>query len=178
MLSSSHPNAKACWTVSLCRHPTTDALPDSLPPSPLVFLTSPPPAPNGVPVRRGKQSKEEADADDKALVNSRDSGTVEIVVARLAVTTDAITTLSKASQKKHVPEEHDAPLSVALYYGQEARAGQKTWVLISKATCLPNRDENGAMAVSFREKAKRELSKFKAPNFQLPSGGDRRAHTT
>lgn len=63
----------------------------------------------------------------------------------------------------------DDSLSVTLYYRRESHSGQKTWVLVSKATCLPNGAEHGAMVVAFREKAKRELSKHKAPNFPLPS---------
>jgi hypothetical protein len=66
-------------------------------------------------------------------------------------------------------DDNEAHLSVHLYYRRESHSGQKTWVLISKVNCLPDRGDNGAMVVAFREKAKRELSKFKAPVFPLPS---------
>ena len=47
----------------------------------------------------------------------------------------------------------DAPLCVHLYYRRESHSGQKTWALVSKMNCVPNRDDNGDMVVSFREKA-------------------------
>lgn len=116
----------------------------------------------------GKSAKEEEKADAKAPINSKDSGAVEIVVARLSTDASTTTTSSAKSKIKQL-DDNEAHLSVHLYYRRESHSGQKTWVLISKVNCLPDRGDNGAMVVAFREKAKRELSKFKAPVFPLPS---------
>ena len=100
---------------------------------------------------------------------------MEIVVSRLNTDTSATTTAAKNKKKNMAGdgsgggEGSDAQLCVHLYYRRESHSGQKTWVLVSKVNCLPNRDDNGAMVVAFREKAKRELSKFRAPVFPLPS---------
>ena len=93
---------------------------------------------------------------------------MEIAVARIA--TDGGVATSNA-KKKHadMEEAQDRGVTVVLYYRRESASGQKTWVLIGKQACLPRRDENGSMVVGFREAARRELSKFKAPNFPLPS---------
>lgn len=95
---------------------------------------------------------------------------MEIVVARLSTVASTTMTSSGKSKSKPPPDDgDDGHLSVHLYYRRESYSGQKTWVLVSKATCLPDRGDNGAMVVAFREKARRELSKFKAPVFPLPS---------
>ena len=120
------------------------------------------------------------------IVSDEDAGAVELVVARLRV--------DGARSRAVGGDRRDAPFALTLYYRRdaarsnaadgepggapeadgapsaEARAPRHRWVSAGTRECRPDRENRGDMVVHFRERALREISRHKAPCFQLPSG--------
>ena len=120
------------------------------------------------------------------IVSDEDAGAVELVVARLRV--------DGARARAVGGDRRDAPFALTLYYRRDAarsnaadgepgaapeadgapsaetRAPRHRWVSAGTRECRPDRENRGDMVVHFRERALREISRHKAPCFQLPSG--------
>ena len=113
------------------------------------------------------------------VVDGTDAGLVELAISRVKIDdTRAVTAALDAND----------PLLVTLFHRRgedrnpdgeaEEEASGKTnnrasvaarWVTIGVAECFPDGTKNGELLTHFRERARRELSRHKAPVFALPS---------
>ena len=110
------------------------------------------------------------------VVDSTDAGSVELAISRV--------TIDDARAATAALDATD-PLLVTLFHrrgevrnadgdGAAAKTNNRAsvasrWAVVGVAECFPDGTKNGELVTHFRERARRELSRHKAPVFALPS---------
>ena len=119
------------------------------------------------------------------VIDGTDAGVVELAISRVKIDdTRAVTAALDANEPLLVTlfhrrgedrksasdedgDEDDAPN--ARESNNRERRVPARWVAVGVAECFPDGAKSGALLTHFRERARRELSRHKAPVFALPS---------
>ena len=119
------------------------------------------------------------------VIDGTDAGVVELAISRVKIDdTRAVTAALDANEPLLVTlfhrrgedrksasdedgDEEDAPN--ARQSNNRERRVHARWVAVGVAECFPDGAKSGALLTHFRERARRELSRHKAPVFALPS---------
>ena len=120
------------------------------------------------------------------VIDGTDAGVVELAISRVKIDdTRAVTAALDANEpllvtlfhrrgedRKSASDEDghlsdDAP-NARVCNNRERRVPAR-WVAVGVAECFPDGAKSGALLTHFRERARRELSRHKAPVFALPS---------